>query len=108
MVLLNAALTVGNVIKALQGIYINWKKLAKILCIPDSECLKISNEYSGHEECGASVIRCWLLQDPLASWRRIIDKLYWHGESRRATMLHSYAEKLNGNHLVKFMIHSIL
>ena len=95
MYLFNAALTVGNVIKAVQGI--NWKKLAKIFRIPNSECLKIFHEYSTVEEREVAVVRYWLLRDPLASWRRIIDQLYWHGEFIRAESLHYFAEELTGN-----------
>ena len=41
-------------------------------------------------------MREWLLRDPLASWRRIIDKLYGWGYVTLEDSIVHYAEELTG------------
>ena len=48
-------------------------------------------------------MREWLLRDPLASWRRLVDQLYDEGfneyQSEADSILH-YAEELTGMYMI--------
>ena len=46
-----------------------------MLLIPHSKLSEIEGEYHSDEECEAAVIRYWILRDPFASWRRIVERL---------------------------------
>ena len=78
----------------------NWCKY--ILGLPGSKCDEIYSQYSTEEERARAVVREWLLRDPLASWRRIIDELYHCGETKYDilgdSILH-YAEDLIGMYI---------
>ena len=53
-------------------------------------------------------MREWLLRDPLASWRRLIDQVYgWYKAERADSILH-YAEELTGMYMIMIMIHTTL
>ena len=48
----------------------------------------------------SAAVREWLLRDPLASWRRIIDQLYnWNKGDQADSILH-YAEELTGMYMI--------
>jgi hypothetical protein len=54
-------------------------------------------------------VREWLLRDPLASWRRIIDQLYIiRDKAERADSILHYAEELTGMYMIMIMIHTTL
>ena len=53
-------------------------------------------------------VREWLLRDPLASWRRLIDQLYVNSEAERADSILHYAEELTGMSMIMIMIHTTL
>ena len=54
-------------------------------------------------------MREWLLRDPLASWRRLIDQLYWQDEAERADSNLHYAEELTGMYMIMInIIHATL
>ena len=50
----------------------------------------------------------WLLRDPLASWRRVIEMLHIQNEAERADSILHYAEELTGMYMIMIMIHTIL
>ena len=77
------ALTVNNIIKALQDI--SFKVLCDILDIPGSKRQEIKQESESDHKLFVKAVKWWLLTDPLASWRRIVDRLY----------IRSYYEYLN-------------
>ena len=87
-------LTVDNVRRALHGIY--WLKVGVILDIPDSKFNEIVREYPSDEEREVAVIRYWILRDPFASWRRIIERLEDWRKHDHAITLHHYSEELTG------------
>ncbi len=89
-----AALTVANIRRVVQGL--NWKSLGGVLYVPDSILDEISKEHRDHHE--AAVIHYWLLHDPLASWRRLIDRLHRWGEDGLAKRISHYAEELTGTY----------
>ena len=89
-----AGLTVDNVRKALHGIH--WREVGKMLFIPNSKFREIEGEYRSDEEREVAVIRYWILRDPLASWRRIIDQLENWGKHDHAITLYHYREELTG------------
>ena len=91
---LAAGLTIDNVRKILHGIH--WSTVAALLRIPPSKCLEIEGEYPSNEEREVAVIRYWILRDPFASWRRIIERLERTGKHDHAITLHHYAEELTG------------
>ena len=66
-------LTVDNVRKALHGI--PWREVSVMLYVPHSKLSEIEGEYRSDEEREVAVIRYWILRDPFASWRRIIQQL---------------------------------
>ena len=53
-------------------------------------------------------MREWLLRDPLASWRRLIDMLYHYNKAERANSILHYAEELIGMYMIMIMIHITL
>ena len=93
-----AALTVSNITSTLAG---GWSTsdIGKFtLHLPVSKCDEISSQCSTDEERTAALVREWLLRDPLASWRRIIDNLYnWRYDTQGDSIVH-YAEELTGKY----------
>ena len=87
-------LTVDNVRKALHGI--NWHEVGRMLWIPNSKLSEIEGEYRSDEEREVAVIRYWILRDPFASWRRIIERLEYKGKHDHAITLYHYSEELTG------------
>lgn len=95
------ALTVDNVTNTLAGI--DWRRIGEyILRLPGSRCDEISSQCLTDEERAEAVVREWLLRDPLASWRRIINELYLCVEATYHTLGDSildYAEELIGMYM---------
>ena len=91
---LPAGLTVDNVRKALREIH--WYKIGEILRIPNSKLREIEGEYPSDEEREVAVIRYWILRDPFASWRRIIDRLTDWGKHYHCIGIRHYSEELTG------------
>ena len=90
-----AGLTIDNVRKALHGIH--WREVGWMLYIPDSKLSEIEGKYRSDEEREVAVIRYWILRDPFASWRRIIDQLEKLGKHDHAVSLYHYSEELTGS-----------
>ena len=90
-----AALTVANIRRAVQGL--EWRRLGgMILEIPDFILDEISKEHTTDDQHEGAVIHSWMLHDPLASWRRLIERLHWCHEDDHANRISHYAEKLTG------------
>ena len=89
-----AGLTVDNVRKALHGM--PWRDVGRMLFIPRSKLGEIVVEYCSDEEREVAVIRYWILRDPFASWRRIIERLEVLGNHDHAITLYHYSEELTG------------
>ena len=101
------ALTVDNITSALNGI--DWRIIGQlILKLPDSKYDEIMKQFSGADDRVRAAVREWLLHDPLASWRRLIDQLYDEDEAERADSILHYAEKLTGVYMKMIMIHTTL
>ena len=102
------ALTVNNITNTLAGVGAGWRRICLgILGLPDSKFHEIEKQFSSDEERVEAAVREWLLRDPLASWRRLIDRLYWENEFDQADSILHYAEELTGMYvIIKFMIHS--
>ena len=74
-----------------------------ILGIPAAQLAELRSAHHSTDEQEAAVVRYWLLQDPLASWRRLIYQLdgraglpgYGHC-SDIADRIRHYAEELTG------------
>lgn len=88
-------LTVKNVRMALRGV--SWRKVGEMLFIPSSRLNVIAEECNSEEQCEAAVIRYWIIRDPFASWRRIVQRLDRVREHDVADNLRHYTEELNGN-----------
>ena len=94
-------LSVDNVVQALKAISAKWQHVGDCLDIPNAVQQHIKSEHFTHVECLRALVRCWLLRDPLASWRRLI-----HGLERRSynssdfvgvsDEIRAYAEELPG------------
>ena len=74
-----------------------------ILSIPHTQLAELRFAHHSTDEQEATVLRYWLLQDPLASWRRIMFQLdEWAGDpgydhySDIADKIRHYAEELTG------------
>ena len=90
-----AALTVANIRRVVQGL--EWRRLGNNkLSIPGSILDAISKEHSADDQREAAMIHYWLLHDPLASWRRLIDQLHRGSEDDLANRIYHYAEELTG------------
>ena len=89
-----AALTVANIRRAIQGL--EWRRLGRVLRIPNSILDEISKEHTTDDQCEAAVIHYWTLHDPLASWRRLVDQLHRWDKDDHANRISHYAEKLTG------------
>ena len=89
-------LTVDNIRKVLHGIH--WRKVGEMQFIPNFKLSEIEGEYSSDEEREVAVIRYmyWILRDPFASWRRIIERLEVRGRHDHAITLDPYSEELTG------------
>ena len=67
-----------------------------ILDIPSDKLAELQSAHHSTDEQEAAVVRYFLLKDPLASWRRIIqrlDELYYNNIADR---IRHYAEELTG------------
>ena len=100
-------LTIDNVRKALQGMH--WRKVGRMLHIPDSKLDEIEGEYVANDQCEAAeavtVIRYWTLRDPFASWRRMIEYLEREGKNDQADRIRHYAEELTGIRMTYLHVH---
>ena len=93
------ALTVTNITNTLAGL--PWWTIGEnILGLLRSKCDEIKKQFSSDEERVEAAVREWLLRDPLASWRRLIDQLYWNDEFDRADSILHYAEELTGMYVI--------
>ena len=87
-------LTIDNVRKTLHGIH--WREVGLMLYIPDSKFSEIELEYPSDEEREVAVIRYWILRDPFASWRRIMERLEVAGNHDYSNRIRHYSEELTG------------
>ena len=87
-------LTVDNVRKALHGIH--WREVGLMLSIPNSKLSEIEGEYRSDEERKVAVIRYWILRDPFASWKRMIQQLEAWAKYDHAITRYHYSEELTG------------
>ena len=93
------ALTVNNITNTLTGL--SWGRIGwDILRLPDSKFEEIDKQFSSDEERVEAAVREWLLRDPLASWRRLIDQLYFCGRLDQADSILHYAEELTGMYMI--------
>ena len=76
--------------------------------LPNSKYSEITEQFSSDDDRVRAGVREWLLRDPLASWRRVIDMLYISGEAERADSILHYAEELTGMYMIMIMIHTTL
>ena len=89
-----AGLTVDNVRKALHGIH--WREVGRMLRIPSSKLSEIEGEYLSDEEREVALMRFWILRDPYASWRKIIERLELVEKHDYAIRILHYCEELTG------------
>ena len=97
----------NNVTTILRGI--RWKRIGIwIFCLPDSKLDEIEEQFSSDDDRVRAGVREWLLCDPIASWRRLIDQLYREGEAEQADSIVHYSEELTGMYMIMIMIHTTL
>ena len=89
-------LTVDNVVEAVDRVKERWWLLGQQLYIPSSNLIEFESKHSSNEERLRSTIHLWLLTDPYASWRRIIQTLDGIKEHKVAESLHHLAEPIEG------------
>ena len=73
-----------------------WSEVGRLMSVPFSKFEIIDNDYTTDKEKLGAVIRYWLLRDPYASWRMLIQRLYIFGKYETANKIQNYAEKLTG------------
>ena len=96
-----------NITTALRGV--NWWRVGQdIFCLPCSKYDEITKQFSSDDDRVRAGVTEWLLRDPIASWRRLVDRLYWQDESERADSIVHYAEELTGMYMIMIMIHTTL
>ena len=61
-------------------------------------------QFSSADDRVRAAVREWLLRDPLASWRRVIEQLYVYEEVERADSILHYAEELTGMYMIMIMV----
>ena len=85
--------------KALESPPQRWRLVCRELYIPVDVLDHIESQWSSDEERLRSGIRYWLLRDPYASWRRLINRLY-HDEDligvADTLVQKGHAEELSG------------
>jgi len=101
-------LTVDNVVEAVDRVKTRWWHLGEWLHIPHSYLTEFESKHSSIEECLRSTIHLWLLTDPYASWRRIIQALDGIKEHKVAESLHHLAEPIVGMFTPSTSIDSIV
>ena len=89
-------LTVDNVVEAVDRVKESWWHLGQRLYIPSSHLIEFESKHSSIEGRLRSSIHLWLLTDPYASWRRIIQALDGIEEHKVAGTLHHLAEPIVG------------
>ena len=100
------ALTVDNITSALNGI--DWWTVGRdILRLPNSKFNEITKQFSSDDDKLRAGVREWLLRDPLASWRRLIDMLYHYNKAERADSILHYAEELIGMYMIRESLNNI-
>ena len=87
-------LTVDNVRKTLHGIH--WREVGMMLYFSGSKLREIELEYPSDEEREVAVIRYWILRDPFASWRRIMERLEVITKHDYSNRIRHYSEELTG------------
>ena len=89
------ALTVNNVMKVVEEV--EWDTLCDfILRVPSSKRREIENECSTDKDRKISSIKWWIMNDPLASWRRLTDQLYTWYKDTIADKIRHYCEDVTG------------
>ena len=89
------ALTVNNVVKVVEEV----KSLTLcdiILRVPSSKRREIENECSTDKDRKTSAVKWWIMNDPLASWRRLTHQLYDWNEETIADKIRHYCEDVTG------------
>ena len=74
-----------------------------ILDLSGSKYNEIERQFSSDAERVSAGVREWLLQDPLASWRRLINQLYLEELKDRADSILHYAEELTGMYMIMIL-----
>ena len=93
-------LTPSNVVRALreleEGEWLEVFGLGYWLSIPQSKMTEIKQNFPNTIDQKKQFIYYWMQKDPLATWRRLINALYWTGETKLADSIRSNAEPLTG------------
>ena len=85
----------NNVVAVLETI--PWRDFGyRYLRVPSSKCDAIASECSTDRERLTTVIRHWILKDPYASWRKLIDRLDVYKKFDIADRIRKFAEKQKG------------
>ena len=93
-------LTPSNVMRALRELEEGkwWEEygLGYWIHIPHSKTDEIKQNFPNTIDQKKQCIYYWMQKDPLATWRRLINALYWMGEIKLADSIRSNAEPLTG------------
>ena len=96
-----------NITTVLRGV--DWGRVGRyILRLPNSKRDEITKQFSSDDDRVRTGVREWLLRDPIASWRRLIEQLYTYRKAERADSIVHYAEELTGMYMIMIMNHTTL
>ena len=103
-------LTPSNVMRALSELeegkwWGEYDGLGYRLSIPQSKTDEIKQNFPNTIDQKEQFIYYWMQKDPMATWRRLINALYWTGETKLADSIRSNAEPLTGIQCNYVIIH---
>ena len=75
---------------------VDWGTLCDILGIYDDKMSELKDTYPEERVRIERAINFWLTNDPLASWRRVVQGLYDEGEDALGDSLRHWCEDLTG------------
>ena len=88
------AFTLTNVYKVLEGV--DWERVCGILDIYGSKQRELEASFPDTERRREEAIKFWMTNDPLASWRRLVDQLYRWNEYALGDRVRHYCKDLTG------------
>ena len=88
-----------HVLAVLGGLAGKWWKVGICLLVPRATRIAIEKDNSEDGERLRAILMYWVLKDPVASWRKLMWRLWWSDDEtlrKAADSIRHYAEELSG------------